>query len=271
MKKYYEILIIIIAIIILLFITIYSYYNKEGFKEKDNYLDGIDVVYWINLNRSKDRYKDMTNMFKDEIFSNIPNMRIKAFDGKNDPQSVHDNLVIQERLVKKDTIYACLLSHLNAIKTFNSSNYDIALIMEDDVNLEFKKYWKKTVREIMNNAPNDWEIIMLSYTLGPGHVFNDWKNAVDYTDDLTSSTVSYIINKKGSSKIINRTYIDNKYVLDPKIPSHDSDGYIYLIAKTYAYKYPMFTYKSDNESTISDNHVDAALLSKNKIIEQYNK
>jgi GR25 family glycosyltransferase involved in LPS biosynthesis len=39
--------------------------------------------------------------------------------------------------------YACLLSHLTTIKTFNESEYEIAMIMEDDVSMDFIKYWKK--------------------------------------------------------------------------------------------------------------------------------
>jgi len=268
MKKY-ELFIFILAIFFLLVITLLIRYNKEGFE--NNYLSGIDIVYWINLDRSKDRYDSMKQMFKDDTFSNIPNQRITAADGKLNPEQMYAKLVIKEKLVAKDTIYGCLLSHLEAIKTFNDSKYDVALIMEDDANLEFKKYWTKSVKEIINNAPSDWEIIMLSYTLGGDHVFYDWDSVGDYTDHLTSSTLSYIINKKGSSKIINTTYKNNKYELDPKIRSHDADGYIYLIAKTYAYKYPMFTYKSDNDSTISEDHVDAVLASKMAIIEQYEK
>ena len=260
---------LILAIILFVLITLLIQYNKEGFV--NDYLGGIDIIYWINLDRSKERYKEMNEMFKDDVFANIPNKRISAADGKLNPQQMYDKLVIKKKLVEKDTIYGCLLSHLEAIKKFNDSKYNIALILEDDANLEFKKYWKKTVKQIINNAPDDWEIIMLSYTLGPGHVFHDWDNVGDYTDNLTSSTVSYIINKKGSSKIINSTYKNNKYNLDPKIRSHDSDGYIYLIAKTYAYKYPMFTYKSENDSTISEDHVDAVLASKLAIVEQYEK
>jgi hypothetical protein len=267
--KWFECILFIISIIVLL-IIMYFIRNKEGFTE--NYLSGIDIVYWINLDRSKDRYESMNEMFKDDSFTNIPKKRISAVDGKLNPEKVYDNLVIKEKLVSSDTIYACLLSHLQAIKTFNDSNYDVALILEDDCTLEFKKYWTKSVNQIIKDAPPDWEIIMLAYILGGEHVYFNWdKVDGDYIDHLTSSTLAYVINKKGSNKIMKSTYKNNKYELDPNIKSHDADGYIYLIAKTYAYKYPMFIYKSDNDSTIHDNHIDAALYSKNAVIEQYNK
>jgi GR25 family glycosyltransferase involved in LPS biosynthesis len=259
--------IFILSIILFIFITLLIRY-KEGFTE--NHLGGIDIVYWINLDRSKDRYATMNEMFKDDSFKHIPNQRISAVDGKMNPEKVYDSLVIKEKLVSGDTIYACLLSHLQAIKKFDDSKYDVALILEDDCTLEFKKYWSKSVQQIINDAPPDWEIIMLAYILGGEHVYFNWNEVDgDYLDQLTSSTLAYIINKKGSNKIIKNTYKNNKYELDPTIKSHDADGYIYLLAKTYAYKYPMFIYKSDNDSTIHDNHIDAALYSKNAIVKQY--
>ena len=37
--------------------------KKEGFKPTD-YLDGIDVIYWINLDRSTDRRQRMQQLFE---------------------------------------------------------------------------------------------------------------------------------------------------------------------------------------------------------------
>jgi GR25 family glycosyltransferase involved in LPS biosynthesis len=43
------------------------------------YLEGIDIIYYINLDRSVERRKNM-----EELLShfNIPNVRISAVDGK---------------------------------------------------------------------------------------------------------------------------------------------------------------------------------------------
>ena len=66
--------------------------------------------------------------------------------------------------------YACTLSHINTIREFSKSNYGVALVMEDDMTLEFKPYWKKSVKQIMDNAPSDWEIIQLCYILQNNHL-----------------------------------------------------------------------------------------------------
>jgi GR25 family glycosyltransferase involved in LPS biosynthesis len=255
--------IIIVLIIILLFLFLKKY--KEGMTQ--SYLDGVDIVYWINLDREPERKKNMEKMFQDDAFKNIPNERIIAIDGNNE-NTVYDKFETTNYNTGPKE-YACLLSHLNAIKKFNDSNYHTALILEDDCTIELKQYWKKSVREIMKNAPNDWEIIMLNYIIlsGNEHPFSKWDNKIDYTDNLPSGTLSYIINKKGSNKLIEIS--NNKYVLENI--NHVADAYIYTIPKTYCYKYPMFIYPKDNDSYIADSHSHDTNNGRNIIIENYSK
>ena len=117
------------------------------------YMDGIDVIYWINLDRSIDRRNHMEKIFKDPVFKNTNIERISAVDGKN-PTGVYPKLNFIHKQ-KNDYEYACMLSHLDSISRFSNTNYDVAMIMEDDITLDFKKYWRKSVREIIQNAPPD--------------------------------------------------------------------------------------------------------------------
>lgn len=258
--------IIILLITVILFSLFKKY--KEGFDEK--YLDGIDIVYWINLDRSPDRRETMEKMFQDDAFSGMPNKRISAVDGNNE-EYVYDQIEVYNYNVGPKE-YACTLSHLNAIKEFNESKYDVALILEDDCTLELKKYWERSIKDIMQNAPTDWEIIMLNYIILPGnnHPFLKWNDdyGSDYTEVLPSSCLSYIINKKGSNKIIKIE--NNKYIFSDNI-HHVADSYIYKSAKTYCYKYPMFIYPKDNDSNISDGHNSINEYARNLIIENYDK
>lgn len=264
--------IIILTVCVFLFLVLKNTQGiMQGFVEGfENHLNGIDVVYWINLDRSPDRRKSMEKMFKDNAFSGIPQNRISAVDGNNE-DNVYDLFTVYNYNVGPKE-YACTLSHLNAIKQFNESKYDVALILEDDCTLELKKYWKKSIREIMENAPDDWEIIMLNYVILPGndHPFLKWNNdyGSDYTEILPSATLSYIINKKGANKIIKMK--DNKYIINDNI-HHVADSYIYKSAKTYCYKYPMFIYPKDNDSYISDGHNNINEYARNLIMENYSK
>jgi GR25 family glycosyltransferase involved in LPS biosynthesis len=267
---------ILLACIIIGIIIYYVTYKREGFDENaTNYLDGVDIIYWINLDRSKDRRDNIKKMLKDKVFDGIAQQRISAYDGKMDPKSVFDKFVINKKKTESNTEYACLLSHLESIRTFNESAHDVALIFEDDCTLEFKKHWKKSVKEIMDNAPPDWEIIMLSYIYNLEHkyLFFDWKTSDKEYDINTNnyySSIAYLINKKGSNKLM-QIYNNNKYVLNTNSPSIAADIYIYQTLNTYVYKYPMFIYKTDNDSLIHEDHLSIHIKSKNKIIENYKK
>jgi GR25 family glycosyltransferase involved in LPS biosynthesis len=269
-------LIFIFFIFFIIVAILYYVYNKrEGYKNNDgiNYLDGIDVVYWINLNRSTKRKSSMEKLLNDNEFAGIPNERINAFDGKLEPETVFDKLIIMNK-TQSDTEYACLLSHLDTIRKINDSKYEVALILEDDATLEYKKYWKKTVREIMANAPPDWEIIMLNYIYSENQnvLFYNWENTTDEyeknTDQKYYGGLSYIINKRGATKLM-QFYQKEKYVLNPNLIAV-SDVYIYQTLNTYVYKYPMFIYQTKNDSTIHENHVPWHVITKQRIQENYN-
>ena len=256
------------VIIVLITVILFLFLKKEKIEGFENHLNGIDIIYWINLDRSNDRKVNMEKLLKDNAFSGIPNKRISAVDGNNE-KYVYDQFKVYNYNAKTKE-YACTLSHLNAIKQFNESKYDVALILEDDCTLELKKYWKKSVKDIIQNAPSDWEIIMLNYIILPGndHPFLIWNHDSDYTEVLPSSCLSYIINKKGSNKIIKIE--NNKYILSDNI-HHVADSYIYKSAKTYCYKYPMFIYPKDNESNINEDHNSINEYARKLIIENYEK
>jgi GR25 family glycosyltransferase involved in LPS biosynthesis len=223
--------------------------NIEMFETKD-YLEGIDVIYWINLDRSPDRRKRMKKMFKDPAFEGKKIIRISAVDGKSPDidKVLNANFdgMQPEKFTKVE--YACLLSHLNTIKQFSESNNQVALIMEDDTTLEYKKYWKKSMKEIMNEASSDWEILQLcinSHTI-PRKMYTKQKG------DTYFSTGAYILNQAGAKKILNQ--YGSKYILNDNI-GHSADVYLYLIANTYVYKYPFFTYTYNERSTIHQDHI----------------
>ncbi len=230
----------------------------------NKYLDKIDIIYWINLDRSHKRRNNMEKILKK---INIKNQRIKAVDGKLDSDNnIYGKFINKQKFRQSKIEYACLLSHLNTIKIFSESEYDIALILEDDISLEYTKYWDKNISEIINNAPQDWEIIMLNYV-------SEEQLEEDYTLNINSKLYccgSYLINKKGAQRFMNLIYKNNKYILLPNT-FHTSDNYIYSQLRTYAYKYPYFTYPSNNDSTIHDWHIDYHIYTKEIAFSSWNE
>lgn len=259
---YYSLIIIVLISVSIYFLFFYKkpQPKKEPFKTTD-YLDGIDVIYWINLDRSVDRRQRMEKMFEDPVFAQKKIIRISAVDGKahDIDQILNTNFegMQPENFTKVE--YACLLSHLNAIKQFSESNNKTALIMEDDMTLEYKPYWKKSVQQIIDNAPNDWELIQLCININSPLKQIYTKNSNGHV----SCNGAYVINKNGSLKLN-----ENKYKLGDTL--HVADVYIFNKISTYAYKYPMFTYKFNQTSTIHQEHLEQHDRNK-KIIDNFIK
>jgi GR25 family glycosyltransferase involved in LPS biosynthesis len=246
--------------------------------EKD-YLDGIDVIYWINLDRAKDRYKHMTDLFKDDIFKNKKIIRKKAVDYTEKNLAT---MLDASSFRQTEQEYACLLSHLETIRLFSETNYKTALIFEDDVSLDFKPYWVKTIQEVIDGAPKDWDILKLYitptrvnkykklYTLWEDkskllYIGKKFKNTVSKKDsELDFGCSAYMINNKAAKKFIKNIYHNKKYVLDDCLKLHVSDYLIYKLLKTYVYKYPYFIFRKKNISYIQVNKPK----SDNKLSEQ---
>jgi len=155
-KKYKYLYLYLIILIIFILLLIYINFNKKRKSINNiNYMDGIDVIYWINLDSSTERKEHMIKILQNSIFKNIPNIRISGVNGKKEKEKMYQQI---EKFKKQDlsnSEYGCLLSHLKAIKKFSESQFNIALILEDDLSLELHKYWKKTVFQVIQSAPKD--------------------------------------------------------------------------------------------------------------------
>jgi GR25 family glycosyltransferase involved in LPS biosynthesis len=220
-----------------------------------NYLDGIDVVYWINLDRAKDRQEHMEkNVLNDEIFKDKKVIRSSAIDYKDNNLDKYLKFNVHGRVSNKE--YACLVSHLATINAFSKTNYKNALIFEDDASLDYKKYWTKSIEKIMNAAPKNWEIIKLY--IHPKYevksLYKLWKPKCIYKngefDTLADwGCIAYIINNKAAKKLMDKLYVNGKYNL-PDNTVHVSDYLIFDYCKTYTYKYPYFCTRAKNKTYV---------------------
>lgn len=262
---------------IFVLIIVLSYYKLHGYDSWNilsslDFLDGIDIIYYINLDRSKDRKVNMEKIFQDPIFIGKPIERINAFDGKDPTETVYDKLILNTKRNSK-LEYACLLSHLTAIRKFSESSlYDTALILEDDMTLEFKKYWRKSLRTIIDQAPADWEIIQLCYITG-ANLRSDYtlNNYQKNRYGGIASMGAYIINKKAAKKIMTEMYdpVSGKYTVRD-YHTHEADHYLYKVLRTYVYKWPYFIYPTVNTSTLHPEDLSSHIRSKMRLEYKYN-
>jgi GR25 family glycosyltransferase involved in LPS biosynthesis len=241
--------------LVIYYILGYSYYFSEETDSYQNFdkINEIGKIYYINLENSKLRNDSMINILNN---IEIEYERHDAFDGRK-IKNIKNNYYEDKELnnVNTNSEYAVLYSHLSLIDKLQYIDGEYFLIFEDDLSLDFQKYWNQSIKNIINDAPEDWEIIMLGYfTLNVKFDTNyrEWNN--DW------SALSYII-KKSSIKKINEYKINNKFKLFNDV--NVADNYIFRIFKTYVYKYPLFTINNNNKSTFHNDHEHYQKIYKN--------
>jgi len=236
-----------------LFINEYILNNNSELINNSDLINNIDVIYWINLEKSDIR-RNNTNKLLNSI--NIPNNRIIAHDG-----SIEDNISIKYFNAENNIYpnynnkeYAILLSHLNTIEKYSNTNfnnikYGVAMICEDDLSFNFMNYWNKDIKTIVEDAPNDWDIIMLGYfslNINRKEEYQKWDNEW--------SAICYLINYNSIQKI-NSLKKEDKWICNEN-DLMVSDNYIFSKFNTYVYKYPYITFPNNNDSTFHSDHLD---------------
>jgi GR25 family glycosyltransferase involved in LPS biosynthesis len=212
-------------------------------------------IYYINLDKSLDRNKDMIEQFKKYNIQNYT--RIKAITPSDIPEI---NKKIYSNVCKDNTELelACLYSHLKTIHTAYINNNEYALILEDDAIIHRLINFKN----LFKTAPFDWEILQL-------HVIN--YQMFNINKDLWLpykeghwSTAAYVINRKGMNNILSKIFLNynkerkledfilNRYTLSLYLPCV-ADFTIYNIAKTYSCNDLLFTSPATT-STIHPDH-----------------
>jgi GR25 family glycosyltransferase involved in LPS biosynthesis len=207
-----------------------------------NKLDGINNVLWINLEKSKYRRELIEKQF--ESF-NIDNVRIKGFDATNENRKLKLNVTNTNKRYHKGQ-YGALISHLMAIEYY-LQNYDddYMIIMEDDVSFEFVELWNKSIKQVIEKAPNDWEILQISHLLykkefqefvSDVNLYKKWKWGY-------YGAAAYIISRDGAKKIIDKFKRGNKYIVDHRcVLRINADYLIFNTVTTYSYHNCLFTY-----------------------------
>lgn len=244
--------------------------NDKTYKDMLNNIP----IYIINLDRSKDRHKFMKDQMKDYTITNY--RFISAVDGKKIKKR-ENNIYDYEDisfLNNDDTVtngeLGCTLSHLKAISEVLKNNHDYAIICEDDADLFWIRTWDRTIKNIVDDAPEDWEWISL-YLSKPEMYDKQESFYLDFFENGLYSTTCYIINRNGCQKIMEKYFLDNKFILDKNIiQSHKwkshrkkryvvADAYLPFMVNSYGIHIGFITGFNDNvsmNSTIHGAHTD---------------
>jgi GR25 family glycosyltransferase involved in LPS biosynthesis/mannosyltransferase OCH1-like enzyme len=241
-----------------------------GISQKINY-----PVFYINMDKSTDRkiyIENMLNKFATTFY------RVKGFNGykitdKNKGEIEGIKFINYYPELNKSEI-GCTISHILAIKQAYDSNNNIAIICEDDVQLDIYNLCPK-LEKIIEIAPKDWEIIQLCISGSTdGSLGKLYKDRNPSLSEITFIKRNYpelnkffwgsvinLINRKGMKKIVDTSVENNTISIipitqNPKYPLHGvSDEYIFELAHTYSLFPSIFmTDNTQLESTIHSEH-----------------
>lgn len=191
-------------------INISSINNNYVYKGENinNYFDKIFVV---NLKKDNDKKLQILKIFD---YFNIINFEfIEAINGndeKYDDFFQNKNLntmwekINNQKHIKKRGELGCLLSHLQILKIAKDRNYNKWLHLEDDIILH--KNFSNLFEDIMNNTPNDWDILYFGSTqcYWRNNYTKEYVNKYIYKANLSCGTFSFAVSNKNLNYIIEK-------------------------------------------------------------------
>ena len=245
--------------------------NKETFQNQHSQIP----VFYINLDRSTEKREKMENQLKLH-FKNF--QRISGVDGNKLYPNIYTNKINNNTSynlknfdgtisrVNPSSVIGCLLSHIKTILLVDEKGYNNAVILEDDMDLQYYPKWNTTIETIINEAPKNWDIIKL-FSLNESKLKEDvelFKKGIKYRklsqDNMKSewSTGCYIINKRGISKIL-KDIQNNEFKIDKnKYKYLVADYYLYKNKNVYEYTKPLVAPFHNNKSDIENNGLNSA-------------
>ncbi len=198
--------------------------------------------FWINIDTAKNRRNNMLRQFKENNIKD--HYRVNAYLSPVKEKRLYEN--------------ACCRSHLQAVAHFLlDTNDPYALICEDDLTFELKKYWKNSVEDVVKNAPSNWGIIQLATIIQ--NIESKFENKELYfkwNKQPSSSCLAWVIHRKCAIKLLN-TYLPVNNIYKASTPDCWSSGIYHRVDNktkyvSYTYKYPMFVYPDINDSQLGN-------------------
>lgn len=227
-----------------------------------NKLSGLEPIYVINMERSKDRKEYIINHF-DKY--NIHNYNfVEAIDGNT--TNLNDLIDNIDSLQLSKAEAATSLSHLKTIEYWlENSDSEYAIIVEDDVSFETCDYWEFSWKDFLQAVDKKYDVLQLviinNFTVNPRlHLreFLDW------------SAAAYLIKREYAKRLIKKYKVSNKYVFSTNRLRSVSEGVIYGMGQCYSI--PLFTYNNDFESNLHQSHINTIHLnSKNQTMQYWQK
>ena len=166
-----DLIILVLIIIIVSLLSYFIYHNFFKIEIDDSLFENMGV-YYVNLDRSRDRRRNIESMCQRH---GINAERFSAVDGKlldlEDPkyqkalQKIKWWFLIENR--KNVGHFGCYLSHMSIFEKFLKTDKQYCFILEDDAEF-ITSNLKEGIMKNMKNLPKDWDILLLGYEVNGG-------------------------------------------------------------------------------------------------------
>lgn len=186
-----------------------NYYSaKEVNMVDEKKLDGIYSVYYITLEESIDRQRELQKQFS--WYGITPKSIISKRFSESD-----DKISGKYLYTLNDGTKGCCVSHLKAINQwYKNTDDDYGFFCEDDLSLETVQYWDFTWEKFIEKIPEDAECVQL---LTIRDNYDTFELRERKWDDW--GVTAYIITRDYAKKIIDTFIKDDCYHLE--IPNQD--------------------------------------------------
>jgi hypothetical protein len=175
-------------------------------KEKVKKLSELKTVYYVSLEESVGRQKNIEKQFIDNGVTNVRSVISKRFSECNDV------LTGKYLYQLNDGTKGCCVSHLKAIKDwYDTTDEDYGFFCEDDLSLATVDYWNFTWGEFIKNLPEDWGCVQMLCIRGE---FDDVKIRDRIWDDWAAT--AYILKRDYAKYLIDNYIVDGTYHLELK-------------------------------------------------------
>jgi GR25 family glycosyltransferase involved in LPS biosynthesis len=184
-----------------------------------NKLKDLPPIYLLTLDERPDRLEYAETQYeKWEItnYTKVSGSKYQVSNYEDWKNMIIINPISSESSLKQKfqhlTEIAISLSQLLIIKTWlETTNDPYMIIMEDDYNLSYIKYWHFDWNYLMNNIPHDWDCIQISFE--NGSIIPCFLHPIISGHGTGAS----LINREYAKKILRLYYVDDKFNFSKKI------------------------------------------------------
>lgn len=216
-----------------------------------NKLEGLPPVYCLTLQGETERQVETSR----QVLQYGSTVKFfYGFDGRKTDYKNSPDIITGEYFKDMSSgDIACSMGHISMIRQWlQTSDSEIALFIEDDINLENCENWSFNWKQMIDTLPADWKAVQLAL------IRSDPINEVRFRSRVTADwcVTAYILKRSYAVWLIDQLFKNDRMHLhtpgDPRAMPI-VENLVYFPAEPHVYSFPVFTEKNTYASTFFGN------------------